>query len=104
MRRRGVAIVPLLTVLFTLCLYGSQATIMEGRYRKPLEPLSMLAVFWLTETKMRRPRVRPYVHGALTCPVGSARRQLPELVRLAQGGQEVRLTDQGEPVARIVRL
>jgi hypothetical protein len=51
--RRGLHLVPALTVLFTLCLYGSQATIMEGRYRKPLEPLLVLCVFWLATTVSR---------------------------------------------------
>jgi hypothetical protein len=59
MRRRGWALLPMLTVLFTLCLYGSQATIMEGRYRKPLEPLLMLTVFWLAGGQMSRPRKDP---------------------------------------------
>jgi hypothetical protein len=72
-KRRGVAIVPVLAMLFTVCLYASQATIMEGRYRKPLEPLVMLAVFWLAEAKFARPRARlPAVAAARAAPAAPA--------------------------------
>jgi hypothetical protein len=54
-RRRGIHMVPVLTALMTLGLYASQAGIMEGRYRKPLEPLVLLAFFWLLDAKMSRP-------------------------------------------------
>jgi hypothetical protein len=58
LKRRKVAIVPVLSALMTLGMYASHGGIMEGRYRKPMEPLLMLSVFWLIEAKMSRPRVR----------------------------------------------
>jgi hypothetical protein len=54
-RRRGLHMVPVLTALMTLGLYASQGAIMEGRYRKPLEPVVLLAFFWLLDAKMTRP-------------------------------------------------
>jgi hypothetical protein len=52
--RRGVAFVPLVTLgfLFT-CYVLAQMTIMEGRYRKPLEPVVLLAPIWLWDARRR---------------------------------------------------
>lgn len=55
-KRRGPALVPILTVLFTLLLYvASLSAMMEGRYRKPLEPLLIVAVFWLIDARKPKP-------------------------------------------------
>jgi hypothetical protein len=52
--RRGVAFVPLLTIGFIFtCYVLGQVTIMEGRYRKPLEPVVLLAPIWLWDARRR---------------------------------------------------
>lgn len=56
MWRRGPAFVPLVTVLFTGSLYAAQVALMEGRYRKPIEPVLLLALFWLVAAFRRTPR------------------------------------------------
>jgi hypothetical protein len=55
LKRRGIALVPIYSTLFTLGLFASHGAIMEGRYRKPLEPVLVLALFWLLDVKMARP-------------------------------------------------
>jgi Dolichyl-phosphate-mannose-protein mannosyltransferase len=56
LRRRGPSFVPVLTLFFALSLYGSSVlTMMEGRYRRPLEPLLVVAVFFLLDARRARP-------------------------------------------------
>lgn len=45
--------VPMVTVLFILSLFGGQVALMEGRYRKPLEPIVLLSVFYLLEQRKK---------------------------------------------------
>lgn len=52
--RRRAAFVPLLVIGFAFtCYVVAQVTIMEGRYRKPLEPLVVLAPIWLWDARRR---------------------------------------------------
>ena len=46
-RRRRLYLVPTLALTMILGLYASQITVMEGRYRKPIEPMAVLSLFWL---------------------------------------------------------
>jgi hypothetical protein len=46
-RRRRLYFVPVLAICMVLGLYASQITVMEGRYRKPIEPMVVLSLFWL---------------------------------------------------------
>jgi hypothetical protein len=46
-RRRELYFVPVLAAMMVLGLYASQITVMEGRYRKPVEPMVVLSMFWL---------------------------------------------------------
>ena len=55
-RRRRAAFVPLVTVGFISTFYLSQAAVMEGRYRKPLEPIVLLAPLWLWDARPGRRR------------------------------------------------
>jgi hypothetical protein len=59
-RRRAFYLVPALAIFAVTLLYGSQVVVMEGRYRKPIEPIAALALFWLVDASdsMRR-RVAP---------------------------------------------
>ncbi len=43
--RRKRAFFPAIALFATIALYGSQITVMEGRYRKFIEPIVLLAVF-----------------------------------------------------------
>jgi hypothetical protein len=51
--RRGVAFVPLITLgfLFSFFVIAQISGFMEGRYRKPLEPVVVLAPIWLWESR-----------------------------------------------------
>ncbi len=52
--RRGVAFVPLLAIGFIFtCYVLGQMTIMEGRYRMPLEPVVLLVPIWLWDSRRR---------------------------------------------------
>ena len=53
-RRRAIYLVPTIAVFSAAVLYSLQLVIMEGRYRKPIEPLLFLAIVWLFDA--RRPR------------------------------------------------
>ncbi len=55
-RRRKVYFVPALALFATSVLYGLQLVVMEGRYRKPIEPILFLAIFWLIEARRRPAR------------------------------------------------
>jgi hypothetical protein len=46
-RRRELFFVPVVAAMMVLALYASQITVMEGRYRKPVEPMVVLSMFWL---------------------------------------------------------
>lgn len=48
-RRREPRLVPMLAILATATLFGLQLAVMEGRYRKPIEPIWVLTLFWLAE-------------------------------------------------------
>jgi hypothetical protein len=50
-RRRQIRFVPALAIFATALLYGAQLVVMEGRYRKPIEPIVLLAVYWLAEAR-----------------------------------------------------
>jgi hypothetical protein len=54
-RRRELRLVPALTVFAVCVLYGSQLVVMEGRYRKPIEPLVILAIVWLRDARRLKP-------------------------------------------------
>ena len=61
-RRRVFYLVPALGIFAVALLYGSQFVVMEGRYRKPVEPLAVLALFWLADSSgasRRRPASVP---------------------------------------------
>ena len=54
--RRGFSFVPMLTLGFIFtCYVLAQITIMEGRYRKPLEPIVLLAPIWLWDARCSQP-------------------------------------------------
>lgn len=55
MSRNGPAFAPMIAILFTLSLYAAQVALMEGRYRKPIEPVLFLALFWLAEARKAAP-------------------------------------------------
>lgn len=48
-RRRRLFMVPALVIFATGLLYGLQLVVMEGRYRKPIEPIFFLGIFWLLD-------------------------------------------------------
>jgi hypothetical protein len=50
-RRRQIRVVPALAIFATALLYGAQLVVMEGRYRKPIEPIVLLAIYWLAEAR-----------------------------------------------------
>lgn len=50
-RRREIRFVPVLAVFSFALLYGAQLAVMEGRYRKPIEPIMLLAVCWIAERR-----------------------------------------------------
>jgi len=50
-RRRQIRFVPALAIFATALLYGAQLVVMEGRYRKPIEPVVLLALYWLAEAR-----------------------------------------------------
>jgi hypothetical protein len=52
--RRKIYFFPLVTIFFTMALFSSVfLTVLEGRYRKPLEPLSVLSLIWLYEQRKK---------------------------------------------------
>jgi hypothetical protein len=52
--RRGPAFVPMVTLAFVFTFYVlAQVAFMEGRYRKPLEPVVLLAPLWLWDARRR---------------------------------------------------
>lgn len=56
LRRRGPSLVPVLTLAFVFSLYAASVlTMMEGRYRRPLEPMLVVAVFFLLDARRPRP-------------------------------------------------
>lgn len=56
-RRRELYLVPVITIFSLATLYSAQLVVMEGRYRKPIEPLLFLTVIWLFDVV--RPRKVP---------------------------------------------
>ena len=59
-RRRRLYFVPAVTVLATAALYSSLFVVMEGRYRKVIEPLLLVSVFWLVDARQsKRPAWQP---------------------------------------------
>lgn len=48
--RRRISFFPAITLFATIALYGSQITVMEGRYRKFIEPMVLLAVIWAIQS------------------------------------------------------
>lgn len=48
-RRRRLFPVPVLVLFATGLLYGLQLVVMEGRYRKPIEPILFLGILWLVD-------------------------------------------------------
>lgn len=53
-RRRKLYLVPVITVFSLAVLYSLQLVVMEGRYRKPIEPLLFLTLFWLIDARRKR--------------------------------------------------
>jgi len=61
---RRIRPLPAITLLLTLALYSAHMTVMEGRYRKVIEPIVLLNVFWCFErlvTWWRERRARAVV-------------------------------------------
>jgi Dolichyl-phosphate-mannose-protein mannosyltransferase len=59
--RRRRAFFPIITLFATMALYGSQITVMEGRYRKFIEPIALLGVVasaerWVASRRLRMPK------------------------------------------------
>lgn len=50
-RRGDRSFVPIFTAVFILALFGAQLALMEGRYRKPLEPVVILATLYAIEKR-----------------------------------------------------
>jgi hypothetical protein len=59
--RRKAAFVPVVTIAFIVTIFGlgSMFALMEGRYRKPLEPIVLLAPIWLWDARRRSTAVAP---------------------------------------------
>jgi hypothetical protein len=53
-RRRRAAFVPMVALGFISTFYVAQAAVMEGRYRKPYEPVVLLTPLWLWDARRRR--------------------------------------------------
>jgi uncharacterized membrane protein YoaK (UPF0700 family) len=52
--RRRFDLIPVATTVLTLVLGLQNAMLMEGRYRKPVEPLLLLNAVWLLSRKPHR--------------------------------------------------